>query len=116
LDFWAMWCSPCVRDIPSLVDAYSKFPRGKLEIVGISKDRDAETVRSFMEENNVTWPNILDEQKRKGSIAATYNIYMLPTSYFIGPDGTIISKWHCQENLTQKLKELIDSWDAKSSR
>ncbi len=39
IDFWATWCSPCLKEMPYLKEAYVRFQSKNLEIVSISFDR-----------------------------------------------------------------------------
>ena len=66
LNFWATWCGPCVREMPS-IDTLARDPRlaGKsIEFVCISVDDDAETVRQLRERKEL-WHDVLASQRRK---------------------------------------------------
>ncbi len=47
----------------------------------------AKPVRSFLRELKVSFPAILDED---GSVAFTYGVRPLPTTYLVGWDGKIL--------------------------
>ncbi len=59
VNFWATWCSPCRKEIPDLATLYSRFKDQGLVILAIS-DEDANKLKPFISERNVTFPVLLD--------------------------------------------------------
>jgi peroxiredoxin len=93
VNFWGTWCEPCKEETPALQQVYEKLGDEGLVIIGIdlqSQERNGaegiEDVRSFTERYGVTYPIALDV---KGEAARAFQIYPIPTSYFIDPSGTI---------------------------
>ncbi|MFL5802806.1 MAG: redoxin domain-containing protein [Roseiflexaceae bacterium] len=93
VNFWGTWCEPCKEETPALQQSYQKLRDQGLVIIGVdlrSQEGDGaegvENVRSFTERYGVTYPIALDV---KGEVARAFQIYPIPTSYFIDPSGTI---------------------------
>ena len=87
VNFWATWCLPCVREMPSIERLYAKYkPRG-LEIVAISLDQGNEDdVREFVAKYKLTFPIVLDpDHKAK----ALYKVRGLPTTYLVDRKGQV---------------------------
>src|SRR5262249_31208249 len=59
IDCWSTTCSPCMEKMPKLKALYEKYHKDGLEIIGISLDLDAETVRKACASNRLTWPQVL---------------------------------------------------------
>jgi thiol-disulfide isomerase/thioredoxin len=44
INFWASWCAPCLKELPSLIDLYAKN-KDKIEIVGVNCDEDEKSMK-----------------------------------------------------------------------
>lgn len=88
LNFWATWCPPCRKEIPTFVKLQRELGSRGLQFVGVALERSAgpEEVRAFAEKMNVNYPVGLGN----GSIAQKYGgVRGLPKTFVIGPEGTI---------------------------
>ncbi|WP_035571904.1 TlpA family protein disulfide reductase [Halonatronum saccharophilum] len=84
INFWASWCPPCREEMPDLIEFHNKYDDFVVLGVNIGEHRD--TVREFIKGDNYTFPILLDEQRE---IARDYLVTVVPTSYFVGPDGKV---------------------------
>jgi len=57
--FWASWCVPCVKEIPHVIELQKKCGN-KLEILGLSVDKDEEHLKKFVTERNIPYKILLD--------------------------------------------------------
>ncbi|MBP2242831.1 peroxiredoxin [Cytobacillus eiseniae] len=92
LNFWATWCPPCKAEIPHMQEFYATRDKSNVEILAINlttSEKNSENVKEFMEERNVTFPVLLDEE---GDIGTLYQAITIPTSYFIDSHGIIRKK------------------------
>mgnify|MGYP001259737826 FL=1 len=44
LNFWATWCLPCIKELPSIERLQSKFSKNDLAVIAISLDRGGKEV------------------------------------------------------------------------
>ncbi len=89
INFWATWCPPCIREMPSMQRLYDKFQPQGLEVVAISVDQgNPDSVRKFAEDLELNFPIVLDpEQVAKQA----YEVRALPTSYLIDRKGRVVA-------------------------
>jgi len=105
LDFWAVWCGPCVQEIPNLKKLYEKTDRSKFEIVGIVAESPVEALDKMVSELSISWPQILSDQTNK--IKETYGVNGFPSSFLINPEGVIVAKNLRGKELEEKVLSLL---------
>ena len=60
LNFWATWCPPCVKELPSMDDLYTQFRANGFEVVAIASDQEGESiVRPFNERLSIGFTILL---------------------------------------------------------
>lgn len=89
LNFWATWCGPCIKEMPSMEQLYRRFKDKGFIIISIASGENKESVTSFIEKINITFPALLDTDLK---VTDSYNVWALPTTYFIDKKGKIIGK------------------------
>ena len=91
VNFWATWCAPCIKEMPSLDRLKSKVD-GNFDVVAISVDRDGEKkVIDFFNENKIT--NLEKFFDIKNSLAKEMNLIGIPTSFFVNKKGDLIGHY-----------------------
>ncbi|MCR5162772.1 MAG: TlpA family protein disulfide reductase [Thermoguttaceae bacterium] len=95
LDFWATWCPPCRREIAeTIIPMYAKYHDAGLEILGISCDKEAETVLKYAQDNGITWNQILDSDARTPDgilLSERYGVEYIPFPILINRKGKIVA-------------------------
>ncbi len=102
LNFWATWCPSCLMGMPHIQAVYEDYRDSKdLAVLAvnltISEDRgipsqyrgeldSGQWVEKFIEDKGYTFPVLLDHE---GEAAYKYNIWSVPTTFFIDRDGII---------------------------
>jgi thiol-disulfide isomerase/thioredoxin len=68
IDFWALWCKPCVERFPHLVEVQKKYIDRGLVCMSVSRDKeggkpyDREAVIAFLKKQDARFPNfVLDD-------------------------------------------------------
>ena len=87
LNFWATWCAPCRREIPSMERLYRMRKDEGFEIVAVNTERaSASKVASFVEEYGMSFPILLNPQ---GDVGSRYRVRAIPTSFLLDKNGVI---------------------------
>ena len=91
LNFWATWCAPCVRELPSLQRRAQALPADGARVVLVSQDRGGfAQVTPFLDKLGVeNADSYVDE---KIALSRTLRIKGLPTTLLIDPDGDIVGR------------------------
>jgi peroxiredoxin len=85
INFWATWCGPCELEMPAIQKAYEAHQGEGLVVLAVAVDDSAENVRRFTEKHGLGFQPLLDD----GEVSAAFQVFGLPTSYFIDPNGGI---------------------------
>lgn len=89
LDFWALWCGPCRRELPYQKAAYSRFQARDFEILGMNNDDDPGMVKAVLGKSGLNWTQATMDSIK--TIEIRYRIHSFPTTLLLGPDGKIVS-------------------------
>ena len=106
LNFWATWCPPCVREMPTLQKFYDEH-KEQLVVIGINLGEDRKTIEKFIKNLNITFPIILDKDKK---IEKSYNLIIRPSTYFIDKNGVVVDKKLgelSREDLSERSQKLV---------
>lgn len=107
VDFWASWCGPCRREMPNLVEAYTKYKNKNFEIVGVSLDQNRDAWKEAISKLNITWPQMSDLKYWNCEGAQLYAVSSIPHTILINEDGIIIARGLHGEEIQAKLAELL---------
>lgn len=120
LNFWATWCPPCKEEMPDIQKLYEEYGYNKEDVVilGVAfpsgenvntQEQDVEGVTEFLEENNYTYPTVMDTE---GTLTQSYMINAFPTTFMIDVEGNVFGyvpgmlTYDIMENI---IKQTIES-------
>ena len=87
INFWATWCAPCKKEMPSLNSLAQNMKYEDIQIITIASGRNSkEAIDGFFDDNNLV--NLKKYRDPKGKIAIKYGVTALPTTVVINPTGT----------------------------
>ena len=85
INFWGVWCGPCVKEAPDIQRFHERF-RDDPDVVflTIDNDADAEMVRTWMAEKKFDFPVLVDD-----GFVRDAGVQAFPTTWFVDRDGRI---------------------------
>jgi peroxiredoxin len=107
ITFWATDCPTCIKEIPDLIDLYSKYHYKGLEIIAISMSYDSPShVITFTEDMRLPYKIVLD---MSSEIAKAFgNIELTPSTFVLDQQGNVIEQQTGKFDL-EKIKSLIET-------
>lgn len=113
LNFWALWCAPCVAEMPALERLHTTLKEKGVEVVAISVDppNSDEELKAFREKYGLSFDILLDPEI---SLPPQYGVTGFPETFFVGPDG-MLKSFYDPNTKTRGLKVVSDRpWDSAS--
>ena len=89
VDFWATDCGPCVAEMPEIKAVYDKFHDKGFEIIGISLDSKEATLRRFIRDKSLPWPQHFDGKGWENRFAQQFGIFAIPTVWLVNRRGDL---------------------------
>jgi thiol-disulfide isomerase/thioredoxin len=84
--FWATWCGPCRKEMPTIQAIFPKFDASQLEIVLINTAESEDTVFAFLAE---VAPDLTPLMDSDGLVTEQWQPRGLPATFFVDPDGRL---------------------------
>lgn len=86
--FWATWCAPCRKEMPSLERLAQRLDPEKFALLGVSVDEDRNLVREFKLKYAIQFARFIDIDMSlaKGHFGVT----AFPETFIIGRDGKLL--------------------------
>ncbi len=104
LNFWATWCAPCVRELPSLDRLQALLGGEGLLVLAINQDRrGAEVAGPFLEKLGASHLVVFVDRRMR--LGRALGVRGLPWSFLIDRDGNVVgelagyAKWDTPEGL-----------------
>lgn len=84
--FWASWCGPCRKEMPTIQAIFPQFDPKELEIVLVNTSESEDTVFSFLAS---VAPDLEPLMDYDGAITERWQPRGLPASFFVDPEGKL---------------------------
>jgi len=89
VNFWATWCPPCRKEMPTfqkLLDGGFGDYNNKVTVLAVDRVEDASTVKGFLNDLKLKVPVVLDSD---GKVNNLYGVLQLPYTFVVDPQGIV---------------------------
>jgi thiol-disulfide isomerase/thioredoxin len=91
INFWATWCAPCVREMPSLARLQDRLGGPEFTVIAVSEDREGhEVVGPFLSKHGLTGLPVFYDETTAASRAL--GISGVPTTLLINRRGREVGR------------------------
>ena len=91
IDFWGIWCGPCVAEMPT-VKKYADKYADKLTVLGINSGDTKDKIKDFITKNRYDWQQLMSG-KNSENLVLKFNVSGFPTKFIIDPEGKILHRY-----------------------
>jgi thiol-disulfide isomerase/thioredoxin len=113
LDFWAVWCKPCIAAFPTLRKLNKDFKDKNFEVVGVAVySGGPEDVSKFLKKHEVDYKMVVGDD----DLAIRFGVIGYPSYFLVGPDGKIHKKYvgEAKDLYSDVRKEILKFQPKKS--
>ncbi len=112
IDFWASWCTTCVKSFPFIAHLQKKYGDKNFTVVAINVDRHKSDAIRFLSDRVIEYPMLYDNA---GIAGIPLGVKTLPVSILVDPTGKIIHRHtgfdddymkFIEEKIKEKLTKL----------
>ncbi|MHA6727578.1 TlpA family protein disulfide reductase [Chryseobacterium sp. A301] len=106
LDFWATWCSACLKNFPKM-EALEKQFEGKLKVLAVSNESRALLEKFFLSKNGQRFKNIVSVSDDK-ILSEAFPHFEIPFVVWI-KDGKILNSTGADQVTEKAIKEILEN-------
>jgi thiol-disulfide isomerase/thioredoxin len=91
VNFWATWCSPCIKEIPELKRFHQQHHEKDIVVIGINfEELTVEQLQQAIDEFDIDYPVL-----RIGSVPLVpfEPLKGLPSTFAVSPQGRLVKSW-----------------------
>ena len=98
LHFWFTGCPPCIEELPSLITLKQALRGERFELVSVSVDEEAASVRRFLDQHRLSELRVMIDPEKK--VSRAYGTEKFPESYLIDRRGMLRYRFVNQRDWT----------------
>lgn len=91
INFWATWCPPCVKELPSMQTLWERLRQRDFVMLAVNVGEDRSTIIEFLErfDTDIDFPLLIDADLE---VTRGWPVFGLPTTFLLDRHGRIVLK------------------------
>lgn len=89
IDFWALWCVPCLKELPKIQEQRARYKERGLTVLAINEDaaNEQSKIKPFIKQKKFDFIVVVDEDK---DLMSRFKVVNLPTTILLDKHGNVI--------------------------
>jgi peroxiredoxin len=107
IDFWALWCGPCVAALPTVDQVAAKFAGRDVAFFAVNLGDEESEIREFLAKEKLKLPIAVDPESELGDL---FDADSIPMTIIVDKQGVVqVVSIGAEDDLEQKLAEKIEA-------
>lgn len=112
INFWATWCPPCRKEMPSIQKLTTKFKNKGLVVLAVNAQEDEDKIFAYINALEPV-PEFTVLMDKRGKAMSQWGIQGLPSSFILNKKGKVVyrvlgGREFNSANIINKIQELIE--------
>jgi thiol-disulfide isomerase/thioredoxin len=109
VQFWATYCPPCLKEMPSMMRLQAKLAGKPFVILAVNMGETEKEVKEFLTKVNADFTILMDSD---GTALGTWKVFVAPSTFLVDPKGNIRyalqggAEWDAPEYVA-KISEML---------
>jgi peroxiredoxin len=111
VNFWAVWCTPCRKEIPSLNRAQAAFEDENIVLLAVNVGDEPEAIEEFSKAYPMNFTVLMDIS---AAVSQQWQVNVFPMTFIIDPAGRIVNRIVGGQAWDQKaMQDSLRSYSSK---
>ena len=107
VNFWATWCTPCLKEIPAFVKFYDENS-DHVEILGLDFEPvDLVKINDYVERFSMNYPIVLYDEDNDSEYSNFGEVVGMPTTQIYSPEGQLLQTFMGEITIDDLNKFII---------
>ena len=88
LNFWATWCSPCLKEMPDMQELQKELD-SKILVLAVGMGEEAERIEKFQKKHQFEFQILPDPEM---TVTQLYGVRNIPITYLVNTSGIVVGR------------------------
>ncbi|RIJ42483.1 TlpA family protein disulfide reductase [Pontibacter oryzae] len=102
IDFWEVWCGPCIKSFPEVEKIKNKYPE-KLQVIGIVSESKEKAIE-LTKKKGITFNNLIGNK----DLLKAYSVNSYPRYFLVDSKGVVRKEYYgFSEQIEEDIKKML---------